>query len=258
MESPITTARAPVRIAGLRPFAVYAVVSVIQLAGLFAGAAQLASLTKPLLMPVLLLALIWSTLGRRTSIGLALNRATRGRRSSIVALAAAGIVFSWIGDVLLSTPGGLGFLLGLGSFFVAHLAYFVLFLGPLRTRPFRTRPFRTRRASSPLSPLGLLFVPWLVGLLVILGPHLGMLFVPVALYGLVLGLAAAAALGTNRLTAAGGVLFLLSDTVLALRLFLPGFSLWQADFLIMLLYVLGQGLIVLGAVRAAAGLSARQ
>ena len=253
MESPITTARAPVRIAGLRPFAVYAVVSVIQLAGLFAGAAQLASLTKPLLMPILLFALIWSTRGRRTSIGLVLNRATRGRRSSIVALAAAGIVFSWIGDVLLSTPGGLGFLLGLGSFFVAHLAYLVQFLGPLRTRP-----FRTRRASSPLSPLGLLFVPWLVGLLVILGPHLGMLFVPVALYGLVLGLAAAAALGTNRLTAAGGVLFLLSDTVLALRLFLPGFSLWQADFLIMLLYVLGQGLIVLGAVRAAAGLSARQ
>ncbi len=239
MTTPFRSSRLTV----LRPFAVYAIVSVIQLGALFAGAGFLATLTKPLLMPALLLALV-----------VAVFWGAPARRAPVVLLAAVGILFSWIGDVLLSTPGGVGFLLGLGSFFLAHLAYLVLFLGPLRTRRriSAAAPAAPISPTSPISPLALVFVPWLVGLLVILGPHLGALFVPVALYGLVLGLAASAALGTNRLTAIGGVLFLLSDTVLALRLFLPGFSLWQQDFVIMLLYVLGQGLIVLGTVRPTA------
>ncbi len=204
----------------LIPFIPYAVVSLVQLVALFAGAVPLASATKPLLMPALLLALLW---GLRTW------------RGQVVLFGGLGILFSWAGDVLLGDPGGIGFLLGLGGFFLAHLAYLVLFL----------RPLRRRRMPWP----ALVLVAWWVGLLLVLGPHLGVLFVPVAVYGLVLGLAASAAMGTNRLTATGGVLFLLSDTLLALKLFLPGFALWEADFLIMLLYVLGEGLIILGAAR---------
>ena len=38
------------------------------------------------------------------------------------------------------------------------------------------------------------------------------------------------------------------DTLLGLNKFLPGFELWQVDFLIMLSYIAAQGLIALGVV----------
>jgi alkenylglycerophosphocholine/alkenylglycerophosphoethanolamine hydrolase len=72
----------------------------------------------------------------------------------------------------------------------------------------------------------------------------------VAVYGAVLGLSAATALGTNPTIAVGAGLFLLSDSVLACKLFLPGFGFWQQDLVIMALYCAGQGLIALGLVRA--------
>ena len=207
----------------LVPFLPYVLVSLLQLVALAAGAATLAAASKWLLMPALGLALV-----------LAAPRTRRARR--VVGPAAAGILFSWLGDVLLGTPGGLGFLLGLGAFLLAHVSYLVLFARGLRTRP--------------VPVWAVVLVPWWVALLVVLGPHLGALFVPVAVYGLVLGGSAALALATNRFSAVGALLFLASDTVLALKLFLPGFALWQADAVIMLLYLLGEGLIVFGAVRS--------
>jgi len=139
--------------------------------------------------------------------------------------------------VLLGAPGEVAFLVGVGAFSLAHVAYLLLYLRPLRTRRIGWR--------------GLLYVAWLAVLLLVLLPHVGSLALPLAVYGLLLCGAAATALGTTPIVATGALLFLTSDTLLALKFFLPGFSLWQEDFLIMLVYLAAQGLIIVGTVLAA-------
>ncbi|MFS0913085.1 lysoplasmalogenase family protein [Microbacterium sp. 179-I 3D2 NHS] len=84
-------------------------------------------------------------------------------------------------------------------------------------------------------------------MLAVVGPHAGGLLLGVAIYGLVLGGTAAFSARCSPLVAAGGALFLTSDSILALRLFLPdGLPAWS-DPAVMLTYTLGQGLIVAGA-----------
>jgi len=201
-------------------FVVFALVGALHLVALFVGWYAVSVPTKWMLMPALLVALL---------VGLP------HRRSEVTLWGSLGILFSWAGDVLLASPGDLGFFLGLGGFLVAHVMYLVLF----------ARPLRTRR----LPVIALFYVGWWLVLVLVLAPHLGQLLIPVAIYGLVLGAAAAFALGTNRITAVGGLLFALSDTTLAFTMFYPGFAIWQQDFVIMVLYIVGQGLIILGAVR---------
>ncbi len=214
-------------------FIPYVLATVVHLGALFASAAgvtsagDVATATKPALMITLLLGLLAST---------------PRPRGPIPAWASAAILLSLAGDVLLAQPGDIGFLVGLGAFLLAHLAYTALFLGPLRTRR--------------MPRLAVAYGLWWFALLAVLLPHLGGLAVPVVLYGAVLGLSAAAALGTNRIVAIGAALFLLSDTLLAFKMFLPGFEFWQQDFVIMVLYTLGQGLMAVGIVREARRLRA--
>lgn len=203
----------------LLAFVPFVVVSAVHLTALTLGE-DWASLTKILLMPALLLAVLVHLPRLRVLIAIGL---------------AVAILFSWAGDVLLAMPGGLGFLLGLGGFLLAHLAYLVLFRWPLRRRG--------------LSWWAFAYLAWWMALVLVLGPHLGVFLVPVAVYGLVLGASAAFALGTNPVTAVGAVLFLASDSILAFKLFWPGFSMWNQDAVIMLLYCAGQLLIVAGAIR---------
>lgn len=203
-------------------FIPFAVVTVLHLASLSFAWDLIAFPTKALLMPSLLLALLLALPTVRSEYALWGGLA--------LALAAAG-------DILLGSPGELGFIVGLGAFLLSHLAYIALYLRPLRTR----RP--------PWIALG--YAAWWLALVVVLAPHAGALAIPVALYGVVVCAAAAASLGTTRLVAIGALLFLASDTVLAFRMFYPGFELWQQDSLIMLAYTSGQGLIILGTVIAA-------
>ncbi|CAN5171061.1 hypothetical protein BH11ACT2_BH11ACT2_05170 [soil metagenome] len=206
----------------LAPFVPYLVVTVAHLAGLGLANDALSGLSKPLLMPALVLALLASV---------------RPRANRTVVIGSIALGFSWLGDILLAIPGGIGFLLGLGAFFFAHVAYLTLFWRRLRIR------------RVPL--IALVFAVWWVALLVVLAPHLGALLVPVAVYGVALGASATLALACNRFVAAGATVFLVSDTILAFKFFYPGFSLWQADLVIMLLYCVGQGLVVIGIVRSA-------
>lgn len=200
----------------------YLLVSVIHLVALAIGAEPLASFTKPLLMPLLLVAFL-----------LALPRI----RSSIALLGGLGILLSWAGDVTLASPGDLGFLVGLGFFLLAHVAYIVLFLRRLRMRRLR--------------PAALAYLAWWVALVLVLAPHLGPLLAPVAVYGLVLGGMAAIGLSCNRWITLGGALFVVSDSLLGLNRFLPGFDFAQISTLIMLSYLAAQAFIAAGAVRAA-------
>ncbi|WP_309621108.1 lysoplasmalogenase [Salinibacterium sp.] len=200
-------------------FAPYATVGSLHLVALAIGATTVSAATKGLLMPALLLGMLV---------------ALPAVRSGIALWGGLALLFSWAGDLLLSTPGNSGFVAGLGAFLIAHVAYLVLFL----------REFRVRRV--PRVAFALVF--WWAALLVVLGPYLGTLLLPVAVYGFVLGGSTAAAFGATRTIAIGGLLFLASDTLLAFKLFWPDFALWQKDSLVMLGYILGQGLIILGTV----------
>lgn len=207
----------------LPAFTPFIVVTVVHLVAIAAGPVELVAATKPLLMPALLVALV---------LGLP------ERRSPLLLWGGLALVFSWLGDVLLQNPGDIGFLLGMGAFGLAHLAYIALYLGPLRTR------------RVPAWGV-ILAVVWWASMVASLALWLGGLLVPVAVYGLVLGAAAVSALATRPLVAIGAAVFLLSDTLLALDRFLPGFSVLELDLEIMLAYCLGQGLIIAGVVTAA-------
>lgn len=201
-------------------FAPYLVVSVIHLLAITAGATTIAGFTKPILMVLLAVAFLFSLPQVRGEVAL---------------LGSLGILLSWLGDTTLSSPEGLGFLIGLGFFLLAHIAYVVLFLRRLRTRSFR--------------PLSVIYLVWWILLVLLLAPHLGSLLGPVVVYGLVLCAMGTLALHCNRWIAVGGALFVISDSLLGLDNFMPGFSLWQAGFFIMLSYLLAQGCIVFGTLR---------
>jgi uncharacterized membrane protein YhhN len=215
--------RAPARTSSHRWTAVpFVALALVHLVALGASLPELAGWTKPLLMPALLAAVLAAT-GRRGGLG--------------TVLVVVALIFSWLGDVFLASPEDVGFLLGLAGFFIAHLLYLVAF----------ARFFRRRRV-----PLGAsLYLLWWLAFVLLLYPSLGALLVPVAAYGLVLGASGAVAVATNRVTAIGALLFVCSDSLLACRIFLPGFELVQQDLIIMALYLAGQGLIVWGVVRAA-------
>ncbi|MGB7481851.1 MAG: lysoplasmalogenase, partial [Burkholderiaceae bacterium] len=139
----------------------------------------------------------------------------------------AGIVLSLCGDIFLMLPKSVlanGFLLGLASFLVAHLFF-------LRALTADARPF-----GAPAVALFLLLIG--AANLWVLWPGLAPgLRIPVVLYMLCLlamvAQAAARHLALGRrdslLAAAGGLLFLLSDTLLAYNKFhapLPASALW--------------------------------
>jgi uncharacterized membrane protein YhhN len=201
------------------PFLPFLLVALVHLYSLLVSADGVGTFTKPLLMPVLLIGVLFALPRRRSRVGL---------------LMTVALVFSWLGDVSLLGSGTGGFLTGLAFFLLAHVAYLVLFAGP-----------RSRRR---LHPRMLAYFVWWVALVLVLTPHLGVLLVPVAVYGLVLGAMAASALGCGRWIAVGAALFLISDTVLGLNRFFPGFALPEVDFVIMLTYLSGQALIAWGVV----------
>jgi len=204
-------------------FAAYGAIALIHVVAL-ALESPLASPTKLLLMPALILATLWA--GRGSSWGTSYT------------LLIGALALSYLGD-------------GAGTFFpfapelpmmllcfgLAHLCYIWLFW---------------RRLAVRRLPLwSVVYGVWWVALLLVLWPSLGALLIPVALYGLVLGGTAAAASRCHRLIVWGGAFFLASDTVLAFRLFMPEAMPGWTSPLVMITYCLGQGLIAAGVVISA-------
>lgn len=148
----------------------------------------------------------------------------------------AGLAFSLLGDILLMLPRD-RFLPGLASFLIAHLAYILAFTGAVPI------------GASPLLLLPLLAAA--VPLLRLLWPGLGKLRVPVVLYAATIVLMVWLAWGMawqfrtpgTALVAAGALLFMISDALLALNRFRRPFH--HAQALIMAFYVAAQALIAL-------------
>ena len=211
-------------------FTPYLVLCAIHLVLLETGPDWSVTATKALLMPLLALGVVLAA-----------------RRSAVATpwLLLLAIGLSWAGDVALSFPGM--FVVGLGAFLLAHVAYITVFL----RMPDQRSPDGRRR--PPLWTL--VYAAWFVGFVALLGPHTGGLLVPVALYGLVLGLMATFAAGRGLVMAIGGALFVASDSVLGLGRFLPGYEFALHDLTVMSTYLAAQLLISLGvlaALRAAA------
>lgn len=209
-------------------FLLYAALSVLHVAAITFDLTAIEYPTKLLLMPALGVAAVWALRGRLPTGSTALPAAT---------LLFLALAFSWLGD-------GAAFFFPflsdelpamLASFGIAHLLYIALFLRHLRPRP--------------IAPWSVVYGAWWGVMIAVLWPHLGALLVPVSLYGAVLGGTAVAATRGGTLTAVGGAFFLASDTLLALRLFLPDVSAEATGPAVMIAYTLGQGLLVLGICR---------
>jgi len=170
---------------------------------------------------------------------------TKSRVSGLKKWIPAALFFSWAGDMLLmfQESKSLFFLLGLSAFLIAHIFYIVFF---------HNIRVRENIKSNPL--LLLIVVVYYAGLMTLLSPHLGAMKLPVRIYGIVISfmfMLAMHMLFINNKTAgrwmlSGAMLFVMSDSILALNKFYQPFE--AAGIIIMLTYGLAQFFIVMGAI----------
>lgn len=163
-------------------------------------------LVKSALIPVLMIYLFTNSTKTRNK---------NSRKITILAL-----LFSWIGDVLLTKTGDTFFLLGMVSFLTMHVLYIVYFI---RLRPIRLSKFAEGFVALVVAG-GASFQ-----VLSFLKPYLGGFFYPFAGYAAVItlmGVAATNISGSKTLRSLAvsyfipaAALFILSDAVLALDKF---------------------------------------
>jgi len=201
-------------------------VALVILSGIFSNLQWLNVLCKPLLMPLLALYFISSV-------------PIKGRKLVLFAL-----LFSWLGDLLLmfQQKQELFFIAGLLSFLIAHIAYISVF----------SKSIKSYTITNKMALFIVLIFLYEVFFLCFLYPNLNELFVPVALYAtaictmLVFALLRFphVSLRSFGITFLGALLFVLSDSTIAVNKFLMPFSL--AYPLIIALYATGQYLICKG------------
>ncbi|MCL1821260.1 MAG: lysoplasmalogenase [Prolixibacteraceae bacterium] len=208
----------------------FLLISFADLVGEVCNVHILGIIAKPLIIPSLSLYFLRKT-----------GKTAADRKSVLLAL-----LFSWIGDIALMIHGDFFFLGGLLSFLTAHIFYISIF---------HTQRKRMA-AKSCLAGKPWLFLPFaLYGAVLyrIVFPNLsGILYLAVALYAAVILIMSLAALnrknaGSNksfRLVFIGSLLFVISDTLLAVNSFVHTFA--HAGFLIMVTYIAAQALIVSG------------
>ncbi|MFD0311715.1 lysoplasmalogenase [Streptomyces sp. NPDC127119] len=198
----------------------FALVGAVDLVSLAVGLDTGHAVAKPLLMP-LLAACAHLCGGPRLLVG--------------------ALLFGWGGDVLLLLDTEPAFLAGMASFAAGHVCYLLLFAKLGGSAAPGTRSARLTAAAYALA---------LVATVTLLWPGLPAgLRVPVAGYSLLLTAMAYGATRLGPLAAAGGALFMLSDTLIATgvaeRPQPPRPDLW-----IMLTYIAAQYLLVSGVLRA--------
>ena len=208
----------------------FLIVLAIDLFAAYSGNETLRYFSKPLLMPLLIVYFIFNT-----------NTGTSLKKWIVLAL-----VFSWLGDVLLmfEARNNIFFIFGLVAFLIAHIFYILFYENILKLENLKKNYW--------------LFIPVLiyyVALIYLLSPHLGEMKLPVRVYGVVISYMLIQALQItrikNRAASAmmiiGAILFIASDSVLAMNKFYQPFEL--AGIAIMLTYGMAQFLITVGAIR---------
>jgi uncharacterized membrane protein YhhN len=155
-------------------------------------------------------------------------------------LLGGALLLSSLGDLFLAIRGGGFFLCGLLSFLAAHLLYIALFI---RHRP---KPVSAGGWKKPLVAVVLLYAALMAWWLL---PVPGGLSLPVTVYLSVLTAMVVAAILTgfeSRWIAAGAVLFLISDSLIAVNRFKGLMGAVEAGVLIWATYYNAQSLISLG------------
>jgi uncharacterized membrane protein YhhN len=205
---------------------IYSLIGAVNLLSVVVEQPLLRTLTKPLLMPMLMLYVFSQT-----------HMLNRNKLIFI-------LIFAWFGDLFLLIPGNspLYFQLGLGSFLIMQIAYIRLFISQSLTGKFDLKQW----ASWPIVPV----IVYVTFLLAILMPFIPIaLFIPVSLYAIALGSMFYSAFlrkidSSYFLILLGAMFFVFSDSFLAIAKFyysFPGNSL-----LIMITYIPAQLLLVLG------------
>ncbi len=211
----------------------YTLLSITNLMGFITGNKMLSMISKPLLMPLLI---VWFILS------------TRHHFNAFAKWLVAGFIFSWFGDLALmkEADGPQFFILGLASFLFAHLSYI---------RAFIKTPYRHKLTIIKSKPwLLLVFLVFEAGLLYLLFPYLADMKIPVVIYATVIMLMSIYALNryglvnntSYKLILSGALIFMLSDTTIALNKFYYPFK--YAGLCIMFTYLLAQYLIAKGGI----------
>lgn len=208
----------------------FSVIVIVELTGRLMGDVQVEYVVKPLIM-------IW--------ISVYFMLFTKKSAFAIPVLLA--FFFSWAGDnlLMLADRDELFFYAGVGGFFCAQLAYIYTFIR-----------FSERGGKGFLQKklwVSIFFLAYVAGILILLYPGLEGIMKPViTVYALSLMLMSMTALNRSgrvgdlsfKLTFAGSLLFMLSDSMIALDKFHREIPL--AGFLIMLTYISAQYLIMRG------------
>jgi uncharacterized membrane protein YhhN len=172
--------------------------------------------------------------------------ATKGIQSDLIIIIIRSLTFSWLGDVVLMFDAFNKniFLIGLSAFLFTHLIYI--------------RFFSLVRMGEKITlkrGLILLVVVYYSGLIYLLFNDLHDMKIPVLVYGIVISVMFLLALhmlfiknkGAGKLMMLGALLFIVSDSILAINKFYQPFE--YAGIAIMLSYGIAQLLITLGAVK---------
>lgn len=181
---------------------------------IFNNQTELRYFTKPILVPVLILIYIAQL---------------KSEKMQLDKFFLLGLMLSFFGDLLLLFEWG--FLPGLGSFLIAHLFYIISFKQ------------KNQKRISEFWPVILSIYASI--LLVFLFPYLKEMKIPVIIYATVIATMMYNAIKTqNRNLIIGALLFLISDTLLAVFLFLQPLAF--LNVLVMVTYLLAQWFLVRG------------
>lgn len=194
------------------------------------GASTLADATQVLLVPALA-GLVWSS-------GLLPTRAWSTRAYALA------LLLSWLGDALPRlVDGDASFLVMVTCFLLAQVGFIVTYV--LLNR------------SWPAVGVMAAYVVVFGALYLLVAPGAGSLLPLVATYGLLLVTAGALSSTVGLITGIGGAVFVVSDALIALHRFIPGYSLPLHDVVVMLTYIGAHVLIAYGLLRHARAGSAR-
>lgn len=181
-----------------------------------------------------------------TSLLLYFIAATKRNKSSLLVLASLALLFSIAGDTLLmfANKNELFFLLGLSAFLLAHVFYIISF-----------HKIKVKENIEGKWQWAIVVAIYYFFIISILMPHLGEMKIPVLVYGLVISFMLLVAallydLRDNKIARyilTGAILFVISDSVLAINKFHHPFQ--TAGWVIMLTYVAAQYLLVQGLVK---------
>lgn len=205
----------PIATAARLPLAAFAVVSVVQLVARAVGAELIGDITKPMLIPLLLAFVL---------IGVGPGFGPSSRWLGI------GLSFAWLGDIALMSDTQTWFAIGIVMFLVMQLCYI-------------TGYFRLGARDGLRRKRWLLIVYpafWVVAN-VALWPGLGPMRVPIMVYSAALVTMAMCSMAVGPWMGLGGTLFMFSDLMIGEGVAYGSFP--GSDFLIMLLYILGQLII---------------